>query len=364
MKLFPAVFLAVALAAAPRTGAGASTTNADSGTVSADPVVARGKGFEIRQSDVDQVLATYMAKNPQENVRPDAQASILSRLIELQLVYQKATDAEKAAGWQYADGEYTNILKTLGATEVDRRFKALHMTEADLRRSLALEATTRESLTRQLGITVTEADLKQYYNDNPVVFEEPEMARIRELLLLTTVGTSSQPLPKETIQAKHEQIFALFKRIRAGEDFAALAKQYNEDPISKDTGGILAPFPATMVEYGNLALSMHTNEISTVLTNLEGYRIFQLLEKIPAKKFEFAAVTNNIRKYIIVGRTEDLAPAYIQRLRTEAGVEIVDSGLKAQFAAAEAKAAEAAKSQAVYQAMIAPRITNSPSANP
>jgi len=71
-----------------------------------------------------------------------------------------------------------------------------------------------------------------------------------------------------------------------------------------------------------------------------------------------------MRNYIIAGRTQDLAPAYIQRLRTEAGVEIVDAGLKEQFAEAEARAAEDAKRQAVYQAMIAPRITNSPPAKP
>jgi len=364
MKLFSAIFLAVALAATARNGAGASATNTDSGTLATNPLLARGKGLEIRQSDVDQVLATYIAKNPEERIRQDARASILSRLIELQLVYQKATEAEKAAGWQYASEHYTNILKTLGAAEVERRLKVTHMTAEDLRRSLALEATTRKSLTRQLGITVTEADLKQYYIDEPAASEQPEKARIRELLLATTVGTSSQPLPKETRQAKHEQIYALLKRIRAGEDFAALAKQYNEDFLSTNTGGILPPFQATMVEYGDLALSMHTNEISNVLTNEDGYRIFQLLEKIPAKKLEYAAVTNKMRNYIIAGRTQDLAPAYIQRLRTEAGVEIVDAGLKEQFAEAEARAAEDAKRQAVYQAMIAPRITNSPPAKP
>jgi parvulin-like peptidyl-prolyl isomerase len=116
----------------------------------------------------------------------------------------------------------------------------------------------------------------------------------------------------------------------------------------------MPPFRARNTEFGSLALSMQTNQISGVLTNEEGYRIFQLLEKIPAKKFAFAAVTNKIKNYIIAGKTADLAPAYIAQLRQAAGVEILDAGLKTEFAEAEARAAEEAKNPSGFQPTKAP----------
>jgi len=360
------LLIALALAVAPgRRAAGApsddvATTNAAG--IASGPAVARGKGFEIHQRNLDQATATLLAKDPNDTLPKDAEARILSRLIEIQLVFQNATEAEKAAGRRYADERYAALLNTLGAVEVERRLHATGMTADEVRRGLGEEHTARESLNRQLGIEVTEADLKQYYEDNPEVSEQPEMARIRELLLLTTVGYSSKPLPAATIQAKHQQIFALYHRVRAGEDFATLARQYNEDPVSKGSDGVPPLFRARQEEFGDLALAMQPNQISGVLTNEDGYRIFQLLEKIPAKKFAFAAVTNRIRDYIIAGKTEERAPAYITQLRAAAGVEILDAGLKATIEAAELQAAEAAKAQPAFQAKLAAAATNGPCA--
>ena len=351
-----AMTLAMALASPPRaTGAPAiSATNSVPAAAADDPVLARGKDFVIRRSAVDQVLATSLAGDASAHLPPNAVAQVLGRLIELQLVWQQATAAEKAAGAQLADQRFAYILKTLGAPEMARRLQANHMTEDDLRRSLAETMTAKESLPRQLGIQVTEDDLQKYYDENPAASEQAERARVREILLATSVGSSSNPLPDEAIRAKHAQILELHQQIEAGANFAALARKYNEDPISKDTGGVMPPFRARNTEFGSLALSMQTNQISGVLTNEEGYRIFQLLEKIPAKKFAFAAVTNKIKNYIIAGKTADLAPAYIAQLRQAAGVEILDAGLKTEFAEAEARAAEEAKNPPGFQATKAP----------
>jgi parvulin-like peptidyl-prolyl isomerase len=170
-------------------------------------------------------------------------------------------------------------------------------------------------------------------------------------------------LPAATIEAKHRQIFDLYQRVRAGEDFAALARQYNEDPVSKDNDSKLW-FKKDQMEFGALAYSMKTNEISDVVTNTEGYRFFQLLEIRPAKKAEFADMVDTLKK-VLIGRQKRMqAPAYIEQLRQAADVEILDAGLKAKVAAAEAEAAEAAKTRAAYEARQAAEATNAPTAQP
>jgi parvulin-like peptidyl-prolyl isomerase len=174
-------------------------------------------------------------------------------------------------------------------------------------------------------------------------------------------------LPADTTEAKHKQILDLYKRVRAGEDFATLARQYNEDPMSKETGGELS-FRANQTEFGDLAFSMKPNQISDVLTNEDGYRFFQLLEIIPAQKVEFAAIADKIKNALIGEEKRRLAPAYITQLRKEADVEILDPGLKAAQAAydaeMEANAQRAAEAQAALEAKQTAEATNLPPTPP
>jgi peptidyl-prolyl cis-trans isomerase C len=356
VKLLFSVSLAVALLRADAEP-GANSRDLDSAATDRDPVVARGKGFEIRRSEMDQVLATAKAENPHEELPPDAEIHVANQLIEIQLVLQKATDAEKAEGGKNAGERMAYILRTLSPTEFEHRLEATHITADQLRLKFAQEATAQASLTRQLGVNVTDADAKKFFDAHPGAWDQPETARVRELLLLTTVGSSSDPLPAATVQARHQQILDLNKRVRAGEDFAALAKQYNEDPASKDTGGEFT-FKRTQMEFGDVAFSMKPNQISDVLTNSDGYRIFQLLEIIPAKKVEFASVADQIKKGLTGAAKRRLAPAYINQLRKEADVEILDPGLKAKIATADAQAAEAAKPQAAAEPGQTAEVTN------
>jgi parvulin-like peptidyl-prolyl isomerase len=368
LKLVSFVPLAIALAVLPRANAGSSThaTDFDPTAISGNPVVARSKGFEIRQSEMDQVLATARAQNPQDELPPDAEIHVLDQLIEIQLVLQKATDAEKAEGKKKADQRFADILKTLSAAEFERRLKVTHMTADDLRLMLYQEETAQTSLTRQLGIKVTDADAKKWFDEHPEAYDQPEAARVRELLLLTTSDFSrsdAPPLPAAAIQARHKLIFDLHKRVRAGEDFAALARQYNEDPISKATDGELS-FRRDQMEFGDLAYSLKANQISDVVTNEEGYRFFQLLEIIPAQKAEFADLADRLKNMLAGRQKRMLAPAYIEQLRKEANVEILDAGLKTKIAAAEAEAAEAAKAQAAFEARQAAEAANRPPVPP
>ena len=359
MKLILSAALVIALMASPRVSAvplditmgSTHSTAAVTKTVD-DPVVVKGKGLEIRRSELDQVLAAAKARHPEEEFPPDAKVHALAQLIEIQLILNKATDAEKAEGKKNAEERFVSTMKTLGAVEAERRLKAAHMTADDLHLMLSQEMTAQASLTRQLGIEVTDAEAKKYFDDHPGAFDQPAMVRVREILLLTTSDFSTSaapPLPAATIQAKRKVMDELLKRIHAGEDFAALAKQYNEDPISKGSGGEIS-FKREQMEFGDLAFSMRPNQVSDVLTNQDGFRIFQLLEIIPAKQMEFGAVVGRIKNGLIGEEKRMRAPAYINQLRRDADFEILDAGLKAAVAANDAEMAANAERAAEAQA--------------
>jgi PPIC-type PPIASE domain len=349
-SIWPAIILILTLL--PFSRANATTLGAVATNALDNPVIVKGKGFEIRRSDLDQVLSTLKARYPKEELPADAPVHAITQLIEIQLVLSKATDAEKAEGRKQAEEKLAAIKNELSSAEIEHRLKATDMTVDDLRLKFSQEMTAQLSLARQLGIQVTDADAKKYFDDHPGAYDRPVIARVREILLLTTsdfTTSAAPPLPAATIQAKRGLMDELLKRARAGEDFAALARQYNEDPISKNSGGEIS-FSKEQVEFGDLAFSMQTNQFSEVLTNDEGFRIFQLLEIHPAQQAVFAAVAGQIKNGLIGESKRRLAPAYIGQLRKESDIEILDAGLKTAVAANDVEMAANARRAADAQA--------------
>jgi parvulin-like peptidyl-prolyl isomerase len=366
LKLFFLLALVLGAGLGARAETVAGNTNAALRALADDTVVARGKGLEIRWRAMHQVLATAQLNDPSHALPPEAEVQVLNQLIEIELVMQHATAEEKAAGQKAAAERMTGILKMLSQGEFERRLKATDMTADDLRNMIFQEQTAQASLGRQLGIKVTEADARKWFADHPGAYDQPAKAHVRELLLLTTsdfTTSAAPPLPEATLKAKRALIADLDKRIRAGEDFAVLARQYDEDPISKNNGGELT-FSRDQMDYGDLAFSMKPNQISGVVTNEAGLVIFQLLEIIPPHKAEFGELAEQL-KQMLVGRDKRLlAPDYIRQLRKAAGVEVVEPRLKALVAENEAAGAAQAKAQAEFAAKEAARATNAPTAKP
>ena len=76
------------------------------------------------------------------------------------------------------------------------------------------------------------------------------------------------------------QAEGVLKRAKAGEDFAALAKQYSEDDSNKDKGGDLDYFGrGTMVpEFDQAAFAMKAGDISDLVKTSFGFHIIKLVD--------------------------------------------------------------------------------------
>jgi peptidyl-prolyl cis-trans isomerase C len=308
-----------------------------------DPVIAKGKGLEIKRSELDEVVTGLKsAAAAHGEAIPEArltqiESQLLDRIIQVQLLSQKATDADKASGTKKTDLQMASLLERAGSQEaLERQMKALGMTMAELRSKITQENTAQAVLTRELGVIVTDAETKQFYNDHPADFEQPEMVHVRHILLMTIDPVTRAPLSADQGQAKRKQIDDLLKRVRGGADFAALARQYSEDPGSKDNGGELPVFPRGQMvpEFEAAAFSLTSNQVSDVVTTAYGYHIIKLLDKTPAKKVDYATVVTRIKDFLAQQKIEKLAPAYMDKLKKAADVQILDADLKAATSAA------------------------------
>jgi parvulin-like peptidyl-prolyl isomerase len=155
------------------------------------------------------------------------------------------------------------------------------------------------------------------------------MVRASHILLMTTDPKTNTELSETQKAAKHKEMEGLLKRARAGEDFAKLAKEYSEDPGSKDKGGEYKfPRGQMVPEFEAAAFSLNTNQVSDIVTTRYGYHIIKLSEKIPARKVEYAKAASDITEGLTQQAMQKQLPDYVAKLKAEAGVEILDEKLK------------------------------------
>ena len=307
-----------------------------------DPVIAKGSGFQIKRSDLDQVVTSAKANAAAQGqqVPQGFDASILNQLITIQMLLQRATDADRAAGQTEADAQYTNMLTRFSSPEAfERQLKMAGITPDELRAKAAQEATAKITLKRLLNISVTPEEIRECYTNHEANFEEPEKVHVEHILLMTIDPATRTPLTTNTVAAKRKQIDDLLKQIKGGADFATLARQYSEDPGSKANGGELPKFGrGDMVpEFEAAAFALSPGQVSDVVTTMYGFHIIKLLDKSPAKKYGFGdpiPEANNqtpadiCKTGLESDKMKELAPPYVQNLRTELNVVIVDPTLK------------------------------------
>ena len=366
-KMIFSAVLAAALIALPRAQAatsGAMATNAPMAatataatnskptdvlaTLFGDPVIVKGKGFEIKQSQLDEAMDAIKARAaaagqtipPEELTR-----TVLNNLIGSQNVLQMATDADKAEGKKEAEQYIAQIIKQFGSqAAVEEQLKAAGKTFDGLRTDMTQQRTVIAVLIRVLNAAPAEAEIQKFYETNSTASEVPEQVHVRHVLLLTIDPTSPTraPLSDDQTKTKKKQIDDILKRARGGEDFAKLAKEYSDDPNTKDKGGELPLLTREQMgpELAATAFALTNNQVSDVIEMPYGYELIQLLDKTPAKKLALAdkvpagdtTLTDEIKDYLTRQKLQEAAPAYIQKLSQSPGAEILDPALKALMA--------------------------------
>ena len=307
-------------------------------TPSGDAILAKGKGVEIRRSQLDegvrhakaQVEAKGRTVKPDQTVQVERQ--VLDQLINVQLVAAKARAADKAAGKALAEQRFAKASTQAGSEEAfDRQLKLMGTTRDEVLAKWTEALTGEAVLKREFKIKITDKDIKKFYEENPTQYDVKDTVRFRQILIATGDPRTGAALSADQKAAKRTQAEAVLKRARGGEDFFRLVSEFSDDTGSKGKGGEYTVVRGKMVpELEAAAFALNTNEISGVVTSTYGYHIIKLIEKIPAHKTDLATATPYIRDGLTQYAIQQQFPDYIAKLRKEAGVEILDERLKPQ----------------------------------
>ncbi len=296
-------------------------TNAAAPSASAIAVV---NGAEIPKSAVDEQVARVKTAQPASfegtagaGIEKQYRAQVLSGLIDLELIKQAAATLGVSVTPAQIDAYVAQLQTQYGG-------------EAGLTTAMTTAGFTMESLRAQVSsnmlrdavsakvttgtVTVTDAQIKAYFTQNPSQFSTPAQVHAEHILFATTDKATAQ---------------TVLAQVKGGGDFAALAKKNSKDPGSAATGGDLGwADPSTYVtEFADAMKNMKINDVVLVQSKY-GWHVIRLLGRRVASTQTLAEATATIRQTLESSSRSEKFGAYIADLRTKATITYMDAELQ------------------------------------
>jgi len=246
---------------------------------------------------------------------------LLDMLINAELVWQEASKKQITASAE----EVQQVI-----AEVRSQFK----TEDAFVKTLTGEGYTVESYNThisrmvssrkyldQLGMTASEISdevIHDFYVNNPDKFQFPDLAHARHILLKTSAEMTDAD--KKTVRSKMEDIQ---HKLKKGEDFSEVAKQFSEDS-SSSRGGDLGYLPkgAMAGAFEDAVFSLKAGETSGIVETPFGFHIIEVLGQRKAGLAQEEEVKEQIRAFLQQQKRRNVVKDEIDRLRKESKIEI------------------------------------------
>lgn len=162
------------------------------------------------------------------------------------------------------------------------------------------------------GVTVSEDELKKYYEENQARYTVAEERRASHILIKADKDT---PAPERAkAKARAEELLAQARKNPAG--FAELARKNSQDEGSATRGGDLDFFPrgAMVKPFEDAAYALKQGEISNVVESDFGYHVIQLTGVRGGDKKSFESVRadleQEVRRQLAQKRYAELAEQF------------------------------------------------------
>ena len=125
--------------------------------------------------------------------------------------------------------------------------------------------------------------MKKYYEENKDDFYTDTVTASH--ILLKTIDDNGNELSDEKKKEAKKKAEEALKKVKSGEDFAQVAKEYSEDSTASN-GGELGTFGRGQMvsEFENAAFSMKPGEISDIIKTQYGYHIIKVTERVDEQK--------------------------------------------------------------------------------
>lgn len=247
-----------------------------------DQIVAVVGSNPILKSDVETSVIQKQARG--ETTAGDIKCEVLEELLEQRLLLAEAeldttiiiTDSQIN---QNMDRRMQYFIENMGSEkEVEKYFKKpIGQLKAEMSETIKEQLKTEQMQGKIMQkVSATPAEVRQYYRQLAQK-EVPEIPSQFEYAQITILPKITE---QEDLQVK-AKLRDFKKRIENGDNFAALAVLYSEDPGSARNGGEMDYIGRAMLDpaFATEAFSLKPGQVSKVVRSEFGYHIIQMIDR-------------------------------------------------------------------------------------
>ena len=294
--------------------------------VTGQETVARVNGVAISALELKRankvMLAGKHVTTPSAEQQKEFDQQALTQLVSAELLYQAGQKLEVKELNKLVDDKLAQgRAKFPDADAFARAMKDMDMAENDLRDYTRRDLIITNFIEKTIvpTVTVSEADARKFYDQNPDKFTKPDSAKASHILL----GVDQKASADEK-KAAREKAEKLRKELVGGADFATLAKANSTCPSSQQGGDLGFFGKGQMVPaFEKAAFALKPGEISDVVETQFGYHIIKLTEKKAAEKVEFKEVKPRIDDYLKNQKVGAAVNDYLTETRKTAKIELL-----------------------------------------
>lgn len=278
----------------------------------------------------------------------------LGELLQRELLLQEAAKQGVTASQSDVDAAYTQEMNKLSeAASRDGQpaseaviLQRVGMSEVEfrevLREAVVLEQ-MRQKIANQAGITVSDAEIKEFYDDNPRLFVRSGGVHIKQIFAYP------RPDPRTADEAAWEaarkKVEKALARIRVGETFDSVGADMSESTRGKaivDLG--LVPTEQLPDFYRSVIPGLAPGEISDIIRSEHGYHVIQFIRSEDNDNVTLDQARERIRGLLTKAKGEEAVEAYCQPILANEANVLVFLDLEKNLAGLATQEGAAAKS--------------------
>lgn len=289
-------------------------------------VVARVNGEDVTRAELQEYVQSLEARAgapvPAEQ-RDQVYRNVLDQIVGYKLLTQEAKARKVEVPEADVEARIAEIKKQFPSEDIFmqmliERKLTLDQVKADAREDMAVGRLIETEIAAR--IAVKPEQVQEFYDKNPDQFKQPE--RVRASHILIAFPESADAAAKAQTKTKAELVL---KEVKAGQDFAALAKQHSQDPGSAVNGGDLGFFEQGQMvgPFNDAAFTLQPGTTSELVETQFGYHIIKVAEKQPARTIPLDDVRPQVEQFLQNRNREEQTEAFVTALRSKGKVEIL-----------------------------------------
>ena len=283
-------------------------------------IVAEFDGGKITSDELDKNYDLFFFLNgiPKSYSSMLPKDSFLNQTISEEILYLKAVDNGYKLSDKEIETQLENSLLNAGTSLNDFKEKLIGESLeygsvlSFYKKQIIISKFLNATLIKDL--TVSDKDLKDYYDKNKGMFETPDQVRASHILVNSS-----------------EEANKIIKELDSGKDFAELAKKYSMGP-SASKGGDLGFFgKGQMVpefERAVFSLANIGDYTKTPVKTQFGYHVIKLTGKQEAKMSSFDESKQMIKEQLLKKEESEMIQDYLKGLLKKSNIKIYEENIK------------------------------------